>query len=573
MDRKLKKPQQDNQIDSVLGLTGRALQSGVFRRKKYFSLMLMICAGFLFAGCQTHQLWNANTALPVPPKVLDQETLQGVRFQSPGGSGARGGGGGGSDSRGGENFLAEPDQVKSDILPDFEQLAETGNGLKPDVVKSVVITGNQYTPTHHLTRNMRTRQGRYFDPDKLQQDVNTLWRLPEIKKVKGPYLERQADGIVVRIEVEERQKLATVSFIGNRGITDKTLQKRSGLEDGSPIDVHEIRTAKSTIEELYKEKGYPRTQVEILDNEGDENKVTFLIHEDQKQRIWKVNFEGNTIATESRLRSIVKSKPGIGKVLYGGLAKRSEIEQDIQRLTTYYRALGFFNAQVGREISESDDGRWLTLRFIINEGPRYQVRNVKFIGNQAFDESQLTSLVTMHPSKEMPDFNVAILNEDIGEIRDLYGSQGFVFSDIKMETRFLEEPGQLDLVYKIEEGKQYRVGQVNVHYEGGNSITKSSVIRNRIDLRPGDLIDMRKIEASKSRLARSQIFAAGDGGAPPSIAVKPRDLQEIESLADLDNASGGSSSRSARAPRSSGGSGSRSSGGSGSSNSGGSSYR
>lgn len=564
MDRTLQKPQHHNRIHSFLKLIDRSFQSGISRQKGILLVIFIASASLLQTGCQTQRLWDANTALPVPPKVLDQETLQGVRFQSPGGSSSRGGAGG-SGSRGaggGEKFLEAPEERESDVVPDFEQLVDANDGLKPEVVKQVIITGNHYTPTHHLTRNIRTRQGRYFDPDKLQHDVNMLWRRPEIKKVKGPYLDRQPDGIVVRIEVEERQKLSTVSFIGNRGITDKTLQKKSGLEDGSPMDVHEIRMAKTAIEELYKEQGYPRTQVEILDNEGDETNVTFLIHEDQKQRIWKVNFEGNTIATEARLRSIVKSKPGIGKVLYGGLAKRTEIEQDIQRLTTYYRALGFFNAQVGREISESNDGRWLSLRFIINEGPRYQVRNVKFLGNEAFSESQLTSLVTMHPNKAMPDFNVAILNEDIRELRDLYGSQGFVFSDIKMETRFLEEPGLVDLVYKIKEGKQYRVGQINVHYEGGNSVTKSSVIRTRIDLRPGDLIDMRKIKASESRLARSQIFASGDGGAPPSIAIKPRELKDIESLADLDNLSSGSNNRSARASGSSGGSGSRGSGGS-----------
>ena len=561
MDRKLQKPQPHNQKHSFLTLIHRSFQIGVYPRKCNLLVIFIASAALTQAGCQTQRPWDANTALPVPPKVLDQETLQSVRFQS-----GSVGGPGGSASRaptGGENFLPPPEQRESDVVPDFEQLVDANDGLKPEIVKAVVITGNQYTPTHHLTRNIRTRQGRYFDPDKLQQDVNTLWRLPEIKKVKGPYLDRQADGIIVRIEVEERQKLSTVSFIGNRGISDKRLQKKSGLEDGSPVDVHEIRMAKRAIEELYREEGYPRTQVEILDNGGNDNNVTFLIHEDQKQRIWKVNFEGNTIATEARLRSVVKSKPGIGKVLYGGLAKRSEIEQDIQRLTSYYRALGFFNAQVGREISESNDGRWLSLRFIVNEGPRYRVRNVKFIGNQAFAESQLASLITMHPHKEMPDFNVAILNEDIREIRELYGSQGFVFSDIKMETRFLEEPGLVDLVYKIEEGKQYRVGQINVHYAGGNSITKSSVIRTRVDLRPGDLIDMRKIQASEARLARSQIFASGEGGAPPSIAIKPRDLKDVETLAELDKISSGSGSRSASAAGASGGSGSRGSGGSG----------
>jgi len=262
-----------------------------------------------------------------------QETLQSVRFQSGSVGGGAPGGSGSRPGSGGEKFLAAPEQRHSDVVPDFEQLVDADSGLRPEIVKDVIITGNQYTPTHHLARSIRTRQGRYFDPDKLQQDVNTLWRLPEIKKVKGPYLDRQPDGIVVRIEVEERQKLATISFIGNRGISDKRLQKKSGLEDGSPIDVHTIRMAKTAIEELYREEGYPRTQVEILDNGSNDNNVTFLIHEDQKQRIWKVNFEGNTIASEARLRSVVESKPGIAKV-FGGLASRSEIEQDIQRVTT-----------------------------------------------------------------------------------------------------------------------------------------------------------------------------------------------------------------------------------------------
>ncbi len=521
----------------------------VVRPRTLNTAFIIACFAVIHTGCQTRQMWN-DTSLPIPPQVLDQETLQSVRFQSPGGSGSRG-------SAGGPSFPQPTQRLVSDVVPDFEQLAEADDGLKPDIVKDVIIVGNQSTPTHHLTRNIRTRQGRYFDPDKLQQDVNMLWRMPEIKKVKGPYLDRQPDGIVVRIEVEERVRLSAVNFIGNRGISDRVIKKKTGLEEGNPLDVHEIRMAKTRIEDLYKEKGYPRTQVEILDSTDNPNKVTFLIHEDQQQKIWKVNFEGNTIASEARLRHIVKSKPGIAKV-FGGLAKRAEIEQDIQRLTTYYRGLGYFNAQIGREISESNDGRWLSVRFIINEGPRYTVRHVRFIGNEAFEESHLTSLITMHPDKNMPDFNVALLNEDLKEIRDLYGSQGFVFADVNVENRFLEEPGQVDLVYKIKEGKRYRVGEINVHYEGGNSVTKSSVIRSRIDLRPGDYIDMRKIEASKARLARSQIFAAGQGGAPPSIVVKPQELKDIETMADMHNAPS-SHQRSARAV---GGSGSRSPGGS-----------
>ena len=165
MDRKLQKPQPYNQKHSFRKLIHRSFQFSVSPLKCSLTVILIASASLLQTGCQTQRTWDANTALPVPPKVLDQETLQSVRFQS-----GSVGGPGGSASRaptGGENFLPPPEQRESDVVPDFEQLVDANDGLKPEIVKAVVITGNQDTPTHHLTRNIRTRQGRYFDPDKL----------------------------------------------------------------------------------------------------------------------------------------------------------------------------------------------------------------------------------------------------------------------------------------------------------------------------------------------------------------------------------------------------------------------
>lgn len=408
---------------------------------------------------------------------------------------------------------------------------------RANLVADVIINGNQFIPTHHLMRNISTRAGRYFDPDQLQQDVDQLWRLPEIRKINGPYIQRTNNGVVITIEVVERNHITKVDFVGNRGITDRALQKATGLQDGSPLDVHEIRMAKNKIEDLYREKGFPKTQVEITegDEEGDQN-VVFLIHEDQKQRVWKVEFEGNEFATDARLRNFVKSKPGILK-LFGGLAKRDEIEQDIKRLDVYYKKFGFFNVRIGREVSESNDGRWLTLRFIIDEGPRYKVRNVSFSGASAFAEADLSRMLELKPDEEgMPDFNAAKMNQDVVALRDVYGSQGFVHANVDAEPRFLEEPGLMDIVYKVSEGQQYRVRNINVHINGDYGITKREVVLNRLTLRPGDLIDVRAIRDSERRLGTARIFAGGDPGSQgqaPKIVVKPPDLDEISRMAKL----------------------------------------
>ena len=60
-------------------------------------------------------------------------------------------------------------------------------------------------------------------------------------------------------------------------------------------------------------------------------------------------------------------------------------------------------------------------------------------------------------------FNQSESNKDVTTLIDLYGSQGHVFADVQADLRFLEEPGQLDVVYRIKEGDVFKVSEINVH--------------------------------------------------------------------------------------------------------------
>ena len=517
-------------------------------RISYGLLSCLILAVAAMAGCQN----LAPSLLTAPDPILDATQLENVRFQSPGGSGSRGGGGGGSGTQGPATLLNnESHRLKLD-----GPVINLENADQSQLISAVIFQGNTTLATHHLKRHISTRAGRYYDPDKLQQDVKTLWKMPEIAKVNGPFIDQRPDGIVITIDIEERRSAGTIDFIGNRSVADKTLLRESGLEDVAHHDVHKIRIAKTRLEEYYRAQGYPRTQVEIREgNEATDSHVTFLVHEDRQQRIWKVDFEGNTLASDARLKSQIQAKPGIMKI-FGGLAEKKKIDQDIVRLEAYYKSLGYFNVQIGREIEESNDGRWLNVRFIINEGPRYRVREVRFVGNERYQSSDLIQLLTFKPDEGgQPEFNSTSMSEDLTALRDLYGANGYVYADVKAEPRFLEEPGYIDMVYRISEGEQYRVGKINVNYNGGNGITRREVVLNRLSLRPGDLIDSRKLRGDERRLASARIFATGQetGGTPPRIVVSPPENgSEFDRITGKEPKPAGSGSRSS-------GSGSRSS--------------
>ena len=170
----------------------------------------------------------------------------------------------------------------------------------------------------------------------------------------------------------------------------------------------------------------------------------------------------------------IKSKPALLKYgLFRGTVDPQQIDEDVQRITAYYRQLGYFHARVDRELNISDDGQWTSLTFVIDEGPRYTVRSVRFLGNERYSDEELAEKLQL---KDGELYHMGRMNDDLRELRDLYGSQVFIFADVQADPRFFEEPGTLDLVYNISEGEQYRVGEIRVHIDGANPHTRRSVV-------------------------------------------------------------------------------------------------
>ena len=195
---------------------------------------------------------------------------------------------------------------------------------------------------------------------------------------------------------------------------------------------------------------------------------------------------------------------------------RKQLDEDVERLTAYYRGLGFFQARIGRELEFNEKENWVTVTFVIDEGARYKIRDVSVQGNKKYKNDELLGELKL---KKSDYFNQAKLVADVQSIKDKYGGVGYVFADIKADPQFLPEAGQLDLVYNIKEGDRYAVAKINVKIKGEYPHTQLTTVLNRLSFRPGDIIDTRELRASERRLRASQLFEANPAmGNAPKIA-------------------------------------------------------
>ena len=413
--------------------------------------------------------------------------------------------------------------------PETREIAGLSAAATDEPVVEVRVVGNKLVPTPQVLNEMQTRVGRPYDPVMVQRDVRKLASKSWFVSVE-PQIQQTPAGRIVVIKVVERPAIRYVEYLGNKNIRDTKLTKETGLKVGGTIDPYEVEDARRKIIDLYKTSGFNDVQVTILEgNKATDTGVVFVIDEGASQKVWKVEFVGNEFVSGGRLKTQIQSKPPT-LMLFSGFVDREKIDQDVERLTAYYRSFGFFQAKIGRKLEFNEKGNWLTLTFVVNEGPRYAVRNVSYMGNKIFAETSLGTGMKMMAGES---FEQAKMNSDTKWIKDLYGSQGYVFADIQAEPIFLEEPGKIDLLYHIEEGKQWRVGRVFVHVDGDNPHTRIQTALNRISLHPGEICDIREIHASERRLQASSLFLND-----PVKNISPKITYRIQGMGDEEVARG-----------------------------------
>lgn len=427
-------------------------------------------------------------------------------------------------------------------------LGLTGLTGQETVVKVVIDPPPKQNSEQVVRRYIKTIADRPYNLKTVEEDVRRLEASKLFKGVNVEYQRVGERGVMVIYHMVEAHTIRYVKFYGQAKIKERHLKKESGLKVGGPLDQWSVKDGASKVEQYYHEKGFNKATVKIIEGTGkDDRGAIYLVNEGQKQKVAHVEFEGNTIASDGRLKTQIQSKPPL-LFLFKGEVDRQKIHDDVEKLKDYYRSLGFFQARVERELTWNEDQNWLSIRFVIDEGPRYKIRSIGFVGQQLFTPEQLGERLKLHKGDF---FDRVKLEKDQKALEEKYGVKGYVFAKIQPEPRLnanRDEIDQIDLVYQIAEGRQCVVSRVDVKIGGDNPHTRRNTVLNRVSLHPGDILSTREMRDSETRLKRSSLFKnTPDEG--PKIYFERPELGDETGLADQPMRPGGIRGQSPDPPR------------------------
>ncbi|MGC8642164.1 MAG: BamA/OMP85 family outer membrane protein [Isosphaeraceae bacterium] len=408
------------------------------------------------------------------------------------------------------------------ILP-ARARAQPGDKLPEGMVTEVRIEGNTSISSEKIRAKLLSRTGQPLDQQKVEADLKSLMGTKWFSDV-APYYEEvppHSHKYVLIFRVREMPVIRHVEFRGRKGVKLKEIEENTDLKIGHRSDPIKTRLARDQIERLYREKGYELAEVRLLEggNAGD-TKIVFQIFEGPKYHIASVDFKGNVFATDAMLWGKVGSrKPILG--LLGGKYHRDMLEEDARKLREYYQAQGFFEVKVTPVTRPGEKLGDINLTFVISEGTRYTVRNLIFEGNKRIKTSELREGLRLHSGKP---FLEALREGDMKVMAARYYALGCIDTQITYEPRFTNKLGVVDLVYKVEEGNAYLVGDLRIV---GNTRTKDKVIRREAVMAgvlPGEVLDKNRLDIFQRRLQSLGYFnpASPDQGKPIEIKIVNR---------------------------------------------------
>ena len=370
-----------------------------------------------------------------------------------------------------------------------------------------------------LVRNqLRTAVGDRYDAATVRGDQERLHRLAEFKRITVRFELREDGTIVVIYTLEEEAIIAEVQVVGNKLITDQELLSVVQLVRGVPRDDSLIASAKLNIEALYRDRGHYLVSVLVDESELDKTGILlFRVIEGPRVRVKAIDFSGNESFANRQLQAQIRTRTAVA------LFRRGELDDDlliddVTALARFYRSRGYLDVRVDRRIDLSPDSREAKITFLIAEGGQYTLRRVRaehIDGGplQIFAREQIAAMIEM---KSGDVYTADKLRRSIDAVKEAYGLLGYVGEptdgkpdwtvDVGSQPLRVPEPGKVDLLMRIEEGRRYKVGLVDIK---GNFLTKDKVIRRQIrGLAPGRPLNARGLQRSARRIRRTRLFSA-----------------------------------------------------------------
>jgi outer membrane protein insertion porin family len=284
--------------------------------------------------------------------------------------------------------------------------------------------------------------------------------------------------VVSALAQEQSIFVKLVEIQGNHRIEDSTIRAKLQIEEGGLFD---CRVIQEDIRAIFQLGYFEDVQVK---SEGFEGGIKIIYVVSERPFVSEIQFEGYDGVTLEDLNEQISLE-------VDNFFDEKQLKSDVEKVKKYYEEEGLSNAKVVPVVKVLDEER-VKVIFLIEEGEKVLVREIRFEGNEAFSSKKLkkelatreyfwlTSWLT-----ESGRYKKDQLLIDAERLREVYLNNGYLEVQVgEPKVEINQEEAAYILTFSLIEGKQYTVEGMGFR---GNKIIGDSELKRQVETAEGEV--------------------------------------------------------------------------------------
>jgi outer membrane protein insertion porin family len=349
--------------------------------------------------------------------------------------------------------------------------------------------------------------------DDITQAIKRYWKNGMFSDVKIVADSLVGNKIYLRILLAQRPSISQINYNGVRKSERTDLETKLGLQKGNQISPSVLDRAHILAKRYFDGKGFKNAVVDLVQRDDVTNpgKVILDVNVDKKEKVkvHEIKIEGNHVLTTSQIKGgfftkgVMKKTHETGKFANWFKSKKfidDKYATDKQNIIDKYNELGYRDAVILADSVSPYDDKTVNVYIKVEEGQKYYLRNLDWVGNTIFSTDQLNYALRM---KHGDVYNQKLLNDRLNSqddptaVGNLYYNRGYVFYNLDpTEVNIVGD--SIDLEMRIVEGPQATISHVRI---SGNTRVYEEVIRRELRNKPGDLFNKEALMRSYREIA------------------------------------------------------------------------
>ena len=395
--------------------------------------------------------------------------------------------------------------------------------------------------------------------DAFSKAIAKLWKQSLVADVQIYFTKLVGNDLYLEMQIVERPRLLDFKFTGVKKGDRDDLETKVGLAKDRVLTENMKLSAVEVIKKFYSDKGFRNVSIDMVEQQvqGEQNGVIlyFNIKKGNKIKINSINFTGNEIVSDMKLKKQMKSTKEMTRFTlfpekvvspYGDTSKGLTLNQylkesgylsitktrdyidpyfrfkgfsgskfndkkyaeDKQSVLGYYNSQGFRDAELLADTVMVDSNRnLLNIDIKLTEGRKYYFGNMVWTGNTKYSDSVLNLFLGIAKGDV---YNLDLLNKRLGkqltaeggDVGSLYQDDGYLFFHVEpIETAVYNDT--IDFELRMSEGPQATYGRITV---SGNDKTKDYVVLRELRTIPGEKFSRSDIIRTQRELSQLGFF-------------------------------------------------------------------